>query len=66
MQIICVGDLCCDLIVPSADVDTIAAASSLIEGIEDEELYRWFMLYSLHGQSKDAFSKVQLGCTFDL
>lgn len=31
------------------------------EGIDDEELYRWFMLYSLHGQSKDAFSKMQLG-----
>jgi dTDP-4-amino-4,6-dideoxygalactose transaminase/GNAT superfamily N-acetyltransferase len=31
------------------------------EGIDDEELYRWFMLYSLHGQSKDALSKMQLG-----
>lgn len=31
------------------------------EGIDDEELYRWFMFYSLHGQSKDAFSKMQLG-----
>lgn len=31
------------------------------EGIDDEKLYRWFMLYSLHGQSKDAFSKMQLG-----
>lgn len=31
------------------------------EGIDDEELYHWFMLYSLHGQSKDAFSKMQLG-----
>ena len=31
------------------------------EEIDDEELYHWFMLYSLHGQSKDAFSKMQLG-----
>lgn len=31
------------------------------EGISDEELYYWFMLYSLHGQNKDAFSKMQLG-----
>lgn len=31
------------------------------EGIDDEELYHWFMLYSLHGQSKDAFSKMQKG-----
>ena len=31
------------------------------EGIDDDKLYRWFMLYSLHGQSKDAFSKMQLG-----
>lgn len=31
------------------------------KGINDEDLYHWFMLYSLHGQSKDAFSKMQLG-----
>ena len=31
------------------------------KGIDDEELYRWFMLYSLHGQSKDALSKMKLG-----
>ena len=31
------------------------------EGIDDDELYHRFMLYSLHGQSKDAFSKMQLG-----
>ena len=31
------------------------------EGIDDEKLYHRFMLYSLHGQSKDAFSKMQLG-----
>jgi dTDP-4-amino-4,6-dideoxygalactose transaminase len=30
-------------------------------GMTDDELYKEFMLYSLHGQSKDAFSKLQLG-----
>jgi dTDP-4-amino-4,6-dideoxygalactose transaminase len=30
-------------------------------GMTDDELYREFMLYSLHGQSKDAFSKMQKG-----
>jgi dTDP-4-amino-4,6-dideoxygalactose transaminase len=30
-------------------------------GMNDEELYKEFMLYSLHGQSKDAFSKMQKG-----
>lgn len=32
-----------------------------IEGIDDDELYKEFMLYSLHGQSKDALAKTQLG-----
>lgn len=32
-----------------------------IEGIEDEEIYRQYMLLSLHGQSKDALAKTQLG-----
>ena len=32
-----------------------------IPGISDDELYHWFMLYSLHGQSKDALSKMKLG-----
>ena len=32
-----------------------------IDGIDDEEIYRKLQLYSLHGQSKDAFSKDQLG-----
>ena len=32
-----------------------------IDGIEDGELYRQLQLFSLHGQSKDAFSKVQKG-----
>ena len=32
-----------------------------IEGIDDEELYRQFQLNSLHGQSKDALAKIQLG-----
>lgn len=29
--------------------------------IDNDELYHWFMLYSLHGQSKDALSKMKLG-----
>lgn len=29
--------------------------------IDDEKLYEQFMLYSLHGQSKDALSKIKLG-----
>lgn len=32
-----------------------------VEGIDNEYLYKQFMLYSLHGQSKDAFTKTQLG-----
>jgi dTDP-4-amino-4,6-dideoxygalactose transaminase len=28
-------------------------------GLDDEELYKQFMLYSLHGQSKDALAKTQ-------
>lgn len=32
-----------------------------IEGIEDEEIYRQVQLLSLHGQSKDALAKTQLG-----
>jgi len=30
-------------------------------GLDDKELYKQFMLYSLHGQSKDALSKNQKG-----
>lgn len=30
-------------------------------GLDDEYLYKQFMLYSLHGQSKDALSKTQKG-----
>ena len=30
-------------------------------GMTDDEFYKEFMLYSLHGQSKDAFSKMQKG-----
>jgi len=30
-------------------------------GIDDDEMYRQFMLYSLHGQSKDALAKTQKG-----
>lgn len=32
-----------------------------IEGINDEELYKAYQLYSLHGQSKDALAKNQIG-----
>lgn len=32
-----------------------------LEGISDEEIYKQFMLLSLHGQSKDALAKTQLG-----
>lgn len=32
-----------------------------IEEIDDEEIYKQFQLYSLHGQSKDALAKTQLG-----
>lgn len=32
-----------------------------IEGIDNETIYKQFMLLSLHGQSKDAFAKTQLG-----
>ncbi len=32
-----------------------------IDGIDDDELYKKFMLLSLHGQSKDALAKTQLG-----
>lgn len=38
-----------------------AATWKHIEGIDDEEIYRWYQLLSLHGQSKDALSKTQLG-----
>lgn len=32
-----------------------------IEGADNEEIYKQFMLLSLHGQSKDALAKMQLG-----
>ena len=32
-----------------------------IEGIDDEAIYHQFMLWSLHGQSKDALAKTQKG-----
>ena len=32
-----------------------------IEGISNEDLYKQYQLYSLHGQSKDALAKTQLG-----
>ncbi|MBR3053412.1 MAG: DegT/DnrJ/EryC1/StrS aminotransferase family protein [Firmicutes bacterium] len=30
-------------------------------GLDDEEIYKWFMLASLHGQSKDALAKTAVG-----
>lgn len=38
-----------------------AATWRHIDGIDDEELYRKYQLYSLHGQSKDALAKTKLG-----
>lgn len=32
-----------------------------LEGIDDKEIYKQFQLYSLHGQSKDALAKTQMG-----
>lgn len=32
-----------------------------IPGIDNEEIYKQYQLYSLHGQSKDALAKTQLG-----
>ncbi len=32
-----------------------------IDGVDDDELYHRFQLYSLHGQSKDALAKTQIG-----
>lgn len=32
-----------------------------IEGVDNEEIYKQFQLYSLHGQNKDALAKTQLG-----
>lgn len=32
-----------------------------IKGIDDEEIYKHFMLLSLHGQNKDALAKTKLG-----
>lgn len=32
-----------------------------IEGIDNDEMYKQYQLYSLHGQSKDALTKTQIG-----
>ena len=32
-----------------------------VDGLDNEELYKQFMLWSLHGQSKDALAKTKLG-----
>ena len=38
-----------------------AAVWKSIDGISDEELYKQYMLFSLHGQSKDALAKTKAG-----
>lgn len=38
-----------------------AATWRTIEGIDNEEIYKWYQLFSLHGQSKDALSKTKAG-----
>ena len=38
-----------------------AATWKTLDGIDDDELYNLYMLYSLHGQSKDALAKTQAG-----
>ncbi len=38
-----------------------AAVWRNIEGIDNEEIYKQYMLLSLHGQSKDALAKSQIG-----
>lgn len=38
-----------------------AATWREINGIDNEEIYKWYQLFSLHGQSKDALSKTKAG-----
>ncbi len=38
-----------------------AATWRKIDGIDSDELYKKYQIYSLHGQSKDALAKTQLG-----
>ena len=38
-----------------------AATWRTIEGVDNDELYRQYQLFSLHGQSKDALAKTKLG-----
>ena len=38
-----------------------AATWKTIDGIDNDELYKQYMLYSLHGQSKDALAKTKAG-----
>lgn len=38
-----------------------AATWKSIEGIDNEEIYHWYQLLSLHGQSKEALAKTKLG-----
>lgn len=38
-----------------------AATWRIFDGIDDEEIYHAYQLYSLHGQSKDALAKTKVG-----
>lgn len=38
-----------------------AATWKPLSGVDDEDIYKQFQLYSLHGQSKDALAKTRLG-----
>ena len=38
-----------------------AATWKTVDGIDDDELYKQYMLFSLHGQSKDALAKTKAG-----
>ena len=42
-------------------IGSVSDFTSFIKGIDDEWLYKQFQLNSLHGQSKDALAKTQLG-----
>ena len=35
-------------------------------GLDHDEIYQWFMLYSLHGQSKDARQSRKDGWEYDI
>lgn len=54
----------CRLVVSRKNLTTAEGGAltwRTIDGISDEEIYHQLQLFSLHGQSKDAFSKYKLG-----